>query len=109
MAHMFDQAPYSTPSRAGPSSTAAGYAYGGPSPSVGAGGSADPLQFYSSTPGGGGVYAATGFVEGNVGAGGGAGGQMQGGFWSAFTPNGYPDEPPLLEGAVALSLSASFA
>lgn len=24
---------------------------------------------------------------------------LSGGFWSAFTPSGYPDEPPLLEGA----------
>ena len=82
--------------------------YGAPvQPSYGYGGQPE-LQFFagdtSNAAVGSSYYANRPSLEGNVGGGPGGGpagfgGAIQGGFWSAFTPAGYPDEPPLLEGA----------
>jgi len=82
----------------------------GTGPSYGSyGGPPQPeMQFFSGEglSGSSSYYASRPSLEGNVGVGGSVGagpyggsmgGQIQGGFWSAFTPNGYADEPPLLE------------
>lgn len=93
------------------------HAYGAPAqPSYGYGAPQPELQFFagdtSSGATGSSYYANRPSLEGNVGGGVGAGpsgfgGAIQGGFWSAFTPAGYPDEPPLLEGVRTISRAGS--
>jgi hypothetical protein len=90
MSRNFDPNPYGAPS---------GYGSYGNAPA------GEPLQFFNSAPSDySGAYGGGRGLEGELGpaASSSIGGTIQGGFWSAFTPSGFPDEPPLLEGALSV-------